>query len=68
MKKNDKLDRLKTDGQDASIGRAVAREGLPLRTIDARDLFGKEVEVGIVHHESLYRLRITRAGKLILNK
>lgn len=36
--------------------------------IDARTLFGSAKEVGIKHEGALYRLKITRQGKLILNK
>lgn len=36
--------------------------------ISTRELFGKGHEVLIDHEGSLYRLRITRQGKLILNK
>lgn len=39
-----------------------------LRTIDSRTLFHGEHEIGIEHEGSLYRLKITRQGKLILNK
>lgn len=39
-----------------------------LSTIDSRDLFGAKSEIGIEHEGALYRLRITRQGKLILNK
>lgn len=35
---------------------------------DTRVLFGSAREIGINHDGSLYRLRITRQGKLILNK
>lgn len=38
------------------------------RTLTSRELFGRETEIGIEHQGSLYRLRITRQGKLILNK
>lgn len=31
-------------------------------------LFGQASEIGIRHDGALYRLRITRQGKLILNK
>lgn len=31
-------------------------------------LFGSATEIGIVHQGSTYRLRITRQGKLVLNK
>ena len=39
-----------------------------LKTYGSRDLFDGSREVGIEHGGSLYRLRITRQGKLILNK
>ena len=35
---------------------------------DSRKLFGRSTEIGILHEGSLYRLKITRQGKLILNK
>jgi hemin uptake protein HemP len=35
---------------------------------DASGLFGSHKEIGIRHEGQLYRLRITRHGKLILNK
>ncbi len=38
------------------------------RYIDSRALFAGEHEIGIVHAGETYRLRITRQGKLILNK
>lgn len=36
--------------------------------IDASTLFGRSREIGINHKGALYRLKITRQGKLILNK
>ncbi|OCW56962.1 hemin uptake protein HemP [Hoeflea olei] len=39
-----------------------------LPVFDTRNLFGAASEIGIVHQGSLYRLKITRQGKLILNK
>ncbi|MCC6418363.1 MAG: hemin uptake protein HemP [Gemmataceae bacterium] len=38
------------------------------RVIDARQLFGEQQEVWIEHEGACYRLRITRRGKLILQK
>ncbi len=38
------------------------------RIVDSRALFAGEHEIGIVHAGETYRLRITRQGKLILNK
>jgi hemin uptake protein HemP len=39
-----------------------------LSTIDSAELFGGANEIRIVHGQALYRLKITRQGKLILNK
>lgn len=38
------------------------------RVVDSADLFGERREVGIRHRGEVYRLRVTRNGKLILNK
>lgn len=38
------------------------------RTVTSQSLFLGEREIGIEHHGALYRLKITRQGKLILNK
>ncbi len=38
------------------------------RVLTSRSLFQGEFEIGIEHGDSLYRLKITRQGKLILNK
>jgi hemin uptake protein HemP len=40
----------------------------PLRTFDSVELFDGQKEVQIRHKGALYRLKITRQGKLILNK
>ncbi len=37
-------------------------------TFTTEELFGPETEIGIAHHGLTYRLRITRQGKLVLNK
>ena len=39
-----------------------------LAVVEASSLFGGAREIGIRHEGSLYRLKITRQGKLILNK
>jgi hemin uptake protein HemP len=41
---------------------------LTIRTISSSTLFAGDQEIGIDHGGSLYRLKITRQGKLILNK
>jgi hemin uptake protein HemP len=38
------------------------------RTLTSQSLFLGEHEICIEHHGALYRLKITRQGKLILNK
>jgi len=38
------------------------------RVIESRELFGESREVAIEHDGAIYRLKITKQGKLILNK
>ena len=38
------------------------------RVVRSEDLFGSDREIAILHGGSYYRLQITKAGKLILNK
>lgn len=40
----------------------------PARTLTSDSIFRGEREIGIEHHGALYRLKVTRQGKLILNK
>ncbi|MEQ8480589.1 MAG: hemin uptake protein HemP [Hoeflea sp.] len=47
---------------------AYARQAADGEILDSRKLFGSRTEIGILHDGSLYRLKITRQGKLILNK
>jgi hemin uptake protein HemP len=55
-------------------GHAVARRGdtsstsTPMRVISSQVLFNGAKEICIEHQGSIYRLKITRQGKLILNK
>ena len=39
-----------------------------IRTYESSQLFGPSTEIGIEHEGAFYRLKITRQGKLILNK
>jgi|GEM_PF-753543 len=39
-----------------------------IQVYSSQHLFGSANEIGIEHQNSFYRLRITRQGKLILNK
>ena len=41
---------------------------VPERTLTSESLFLGAHEIGIAHAGALYRLKITRQGKLILNK
>jgi hemin uptake protein HemP len=40
----------------------------PPRTLSSESLFDGRTEISIDHGGSIYRLKITRQGKLILNK
>lgn len=53
-----------------SVERPVRLEParLPTKTVTSESLFNGTFEIGIDHGGSLYRLKITRQGKLILNK
>jgi hemin uptake protein HemP len=44
------------------------RQPEPVRTISSEALFQGRTEIAIEHSGSIYRLKITRQGKLILNK
>ncbi|WP_309085916.1 hemin uptake protein HemP [Chelativorans sp.] len=44
------------------------RKDVPVRTVSSDELFGGAQEIAIAHAGSYYRLKITRQGKLILNK
>jgi len=44
------------------------RVPMAVRTLSSNTLFQGQHEIGIEHHGALYRLKITRQGKLILNK
>jgi len=46
--------------------RRVDRTGI--RRLDSSDLFAGATEIEIAHESAVYRLKITRQGKLILNK
>lgn len=41
---------------------------VPTRTVSSESLFQGTHEIGISHGDAMYRLKITRQGKLILNK
>jgi hemin uptake protein HemP len=47
---------------------AVHTLASPARTLSSDSIFRGEREIGIERHGALYRLKVTRQGKLILNK
>jgi hemin uptake protein HemP len=49
-------------------GRADGAAAALARRVDSRAIFGRDREVVITHHGQEYRLRITRADKLLLTK
>ncbi len=54
-----------------AVAAAKPRPGVdlrPVRTLESSSLFQGTREIAIEHGESIYRLKITRQGKLILNK
>ena len=51
-----------------SLPRPEFKRPAAVRTLTSQSLFQGEHEIGIDHAGSLYRLMITRQGKLILNK
>jgi len=62
-----------SNSQDAFAERSKtdwkAEEGRgELRLVQSRDLFAGRTEICIEHEGAVYRLKITRQGKLILNK
>lgn len=50
------------------LQQAADRQPEPVRTISSEALFEGRTEIAIDHSGSIYRLKITRQGKLILNK
>ncbi|MEL6734733.1 MAG: hemin uptake protein HemP [Pseudomonadota bacterium] len=52
--------------EEAHSGAAAQRNDAP--HYSTKDLFGVRSEIVIEHEGSAYRLKITRHGKLILNK
>lgn len=52
----------------ASCEPVRSRETPAIRTFTSEELFRGTTEIAIEHAGSFYRLKITRQGKLILNK
>ena len=53
---------------ESSIGAGGPAAASPQRRVPSGELFRGAVEVEIVHHDQVYRLRQTALGKLILTK
>jgi hemin uptake protein HemP len=53
---------------DTEVPQRLEPNRLSVRTLSSNALFAGDHEIGIEHHGALYRLKITRQGKLILNK
>jgi hemin uptake protein HemP len=68
MSKQSKVEEFKTESNKPPESQEHLAIGAPTRILKSAELFGSEQEIGIVHHGSMYRLRVTRGGKLILNK
>ncbi len=45
-----------------------AEDATRVPLINSSELFGESKEIMIRHHRDIYRLRITRNGKLVMNK
>ena len=54
--------------KDLITGNRVSLPARKKRVFRSEDLFEKDREIVIIHGEAQYRLQITKAGKLILNK
>ncbi|MGN6464786.1 MAG: hemin uptake protein HemP [Rhizobiaceae bacterium] len=52
----------------SSAAPGMARQPQSVRTLHSAALFAGRTEIIIDHDGALYRLKITRQGKLILNK
>lgn len=47
---------------------AASTDAKPVKSLASSAVFNGATEIGIEHHGELYRLKITRQGKLILTK
>lgn len=50
------------------LQRTDDNRGDPVRVLESKDLFEGSTEILIRHDGAVYRMKITRQGKLILNK
>ncbi|MNL20071.1 hypothetical protein D3C87_1413020 [compost metagenome] len=56
------------DIDHARLSQPAASAQRVQRVVESRDLFRGESEILISHDGAIYRMKITRQGKLILNK
>ncbi len=56
------------DKHDGGSDEGKCRSGSDRGAFDSRDLFRGRQEIEIIHEGEVYRLRLTRNGRLILNK
>ncbi|OCP36426.1 hemin uptake protein HemP [Ensifer sp. LC163] len=56
------------DTDHARLSQPAALAQRVQRIVESRDLFRGESEILISHDGAIYRMKITRQGKLILNK
>ncbi|WP_376742413.1 hemin uptake protein HemP [Ensifer canadensis] len=56
------------DTDYARFSQPLASAQRAQRIVESRDLFRGESEILISHDGAIYRMKITRQGKLILNK
>ncbi len=68
MSKSSKIELLETEDKITNYSSTILVNSATERVVRSEDLFDSKNEIGIVHQGSMYRLRITRGGKLILNK
>lgn len=62
-------DQARADFPARAPAQAIEASNAPQTPVfDCKQLFGASNEIGLVHEGMFYRLKITRQGKLILNK
>jgi hemin uptake protein HemP len=60
---------MKTDlNQNQEIREQVLKESLPRKSVSSEELLQGQRELQILHGNDVYRLTLTRTGKLILHK
>ncbi|MBQ79755.1 MAG: hemin transporter HemP [Planctomycetaceae bacterium] len=60
---------MKTDlNQNQEMHEKVLKESLPRKSVSSEELLQGQRELQILHGNDVYRLTLTRTGKLILHK